>query len=177
LVESPFVRQAFQGVCSGVGEAKAGTRNKIFHRLRDEHAAGGRQGRNPRRNVQGNSVQLTLANLTLAGMKSNAAIDSERAQGLHNRYGAFDGASRAVKCREKPIPRRVDFLAAMSRQLGADCGMMYFQKVRKAQIALGDSYLRRPDNVCEHQGRYPTFGYRRGGAARQEALNVVHEFI
>lgn len=101
----------------------------------------------------------------------------KRFQRFHDLSGTFDCAPGTVEGRQEPIARRVDFRAPIPCQIAADRRMMHVQEIGEAQIALRHRHLGRAGNVGEHQGRNPTFGYYRGGAAGQEGLDVVNEFI
>lgn len=136
FVQSPFVRQALQSIQASVGEAQAGAGDEVLHRLRDEHAARGRQRGNARGSVQGNSVQLAVPDLALAGVEADPVGDPERAERPHDRRGALDRAGRAVERRQKSIACGVDLLAAIPRQLTSHRCMVDLQEVGKAQIAL-----------------------------------------
>jgi len=72
---------------------------------------------NARADVDRNSADLAVDQLTLAGVKTGSDFDAELRQGVADSAGTADGACRPVEAREEAIPGRVDLAAPKTSEL------------------------------------------------------------
>src|SRR3954453_23533677 len=84
--QPPGPRHALELVLAAVGERLAGADDEVAHGARDENLAAGRQAADPRANVDGDAPDVAVAEqLALAGVKSAADLEVERANGVADR--------------------------------------------------------------------------------------------
>src|ERR1700751_1513671 len=137
---------------AAVLEARARTDDQVTHGARDEDLAGTGLAKDPRRDVYGNSPDVSVDQFALAGVDAGADLDAQRlgvsAQGL----GAADGLRRGVERGEGGVAGGPYHRGAESlRQFGGDLPEAV-QHSTPPLIARRRGVLRRGDDVGEHHG-------------------------
>ena len=118
-----------------IREPELGARDQVDHRAGHEHLAGGRLGRDPRTDVDGDAADAAAVELDLARVHAGADLQPERgdrgmiaARAAHGLGGLLEGGEEAVA-------GRVDLAAPEPAQLAADCGMVPGDEVAPRSVA------------------------------------------
>src|SRR5579864_8029772 len=103
--------------------------------------------------MDGDSPDLAVHELALAGVEAGAHLDSEPAHALRDRARAADRPRRAVEAREEAVTGRVELLAAEAGELGTDDPVVVGDELFPPAVAELGCLLRRVDDVGEeHRG-------------------------
>ena len=94
-------------------------RHQVLHRARDEHLARPGLGGHSCADADGDSRELAVVQLTLAGVQARAQVEPELADMGDDRLRTADGARRPVEGREEAVARGVELLATEAGELAA----------------------------------------------------------
>jgi len=111
-IELPRPANALELVLAAVVEVQPRPRQQIGDCAGYKHFARMRFLRDARSNVDGNAAEVVAAPLALAGMKTGADLDAERARGGDDCLGAADGPDGAVEASDEAVAGGLDLAAA-----------------------------------------------------------------
>src|SRR6186713_3345859 len=133
-IQPPFARHALQLRDPTLVELDARAGHEVLDRLRDEHLSRLRLRRDPRSDRDRDPRDLSVQQLAFACVQSGADFESELSHLLGDRARAPDRAGRPVERGEEPVARRVDLLAAETRELAAGELMVLGEQLAPASV-------------------------------------------
>src|SRR6185369_2629457 len=109
--------QAAEQVAPAILKAQTRAGDEVAHGARDEDFAGARNVLYPCGGVNRDAANILASDLDLAGMKTAAHLNAERAHFRDDGGGAAHGASWAIESREKAVSQGLDLAPAKPSQL------------------------------------------------------------
>jgi hypothetical protein len=149
---TPFARNALERVDATVTEAQPGAGHQILDSARHQNLGWAGERRDTRAYVNGDSTDVVADYFALTCMEPGTDLYSERLDFLGNGTGAANAACRTVKGGQKTVARRLHLVAAKTREITPDRGMMFIEEISPALVAERRSLLGRADDVREQNG-------------------------
>ena len=115
--------------------------------------------------------------LALAGVDAGADRDAGAARALGDAERAADRPRRPVEGGEEAVAHRLDLVAAVGGELGADERVVGVEQLAPRAVADLGRALGRADDVGEQDGRQHPLGRAGGARAGDELLELVHERV
>src|SRR5215207_505328 len=118
--ESPLAGHTLQCVHAAIGEGEARPGDEVLDRGRNQDFAGIRERRDACCDMHGDSADVIVYELALAGVQTGARFETESTRLVHDRLGAADCSSRPVEGGEESVAHRLDLTSAESLELTTD---------------------------------------------------------
>ena len=127
--------------------------------------------------MDGHTRRVFAANLTLAGVKSAAHLQTQLFDAIHDLFGASNSAAGTVKGSQYAIPGCFDQSAPKVKNTVLANFVVIIKQALPGLIADPVSRLSGLDDVGEHdRGKDPCF-FGRGPDSSQEFLNFVKDHV
>jgi hypothetical protein len=127
--------------------------------------------------VHGDSADIPVSKLALAGVESRTDLDAQRAHLLADRACAVDAPCRPVEGREDAVARGFYLPTAVPVELTPDEAVVLLEQIAPASVAERRGAFGRLDYVGEEHGRKGTVGLALAALACQELLGLVDDLI
>jgi len=160
-----------------VGEADPRTQDQHLHRAGHQDLTRLGEGASSGADVDRQPGDRLAFALDLAGVQPGPDLDADVAHRLPDRAGTPDGPGGPVEGGEEAVPGGVHLAAAESLQQLPSAGVMLLEQVPPTAVTELSGFVRRPDNVGEHDGSQAPVEIRRCLPAGQELLNHIQQGV
>src|SRR3954453_2306986 len=173
----PFAGDALEWTTAAAAEAQAGTGHQILHGARYQNLARAGQRGDARTDVNGDAADIVADHFALAGMQPGADLDADRPDFVGDRAGTANAARWTVKRCEKAVARSLHLMAAKSRQIAADGGVMMVEQIAPALVAEVRGLFSGADDVGEKHGGENAVDRHMRPRVREKFLDRVGNFL
>src|SRR5215470_18729531 len=124
-----------------------------------------------------NAAQLSVHDVALTGVNTDANADPELRDPLDNRNRGANGTRRAVERRKKTIARRVDFATPKALEFLADEGVVRLQQLAPLIVAQLHGLARSVHDVREKDGGEDAINVGSRACPREELFDLAEERV
>src|SRR3974390_2836656 len=107
--------------------------------------------------MNGESRDVIASDFDLPGMDPGTYFDVERLEGIPDREGALNGATRAVEGRHEAVSGSVDLAAPEPSDLGAHTSVMTIEEISPGLVSEMRCPVGGADDVSEKDGGQDAF--------------------